>query len=292
MKTLCVLALVLLLPTVAAEPNPANQRDTVAQVPNGLHVVEQLDWTYSDGATYDGIARFYAPSAASGVGVSLVQGSTSRPVSGLQKSASSVAGLDAYRIDLRTVLPTVPNGGTYSVVIEYDLNGAVAPLRTWYAPATMTLFVKPATGQTAASEFFTDFIPAGHDSWHSARSGVAANTTYTVTFAPATMADDSDDMTPWLWLAGGVVAGIVIMMVASRAGWVGGPQGKKFSKGGDMESNTMLEARRRTLLAALKELETAHEAKQVPDDAYAPLKEEYKAQAVRVMRSLEEKKEG
>ena len=90
----------------------------------------------------------------------------------------------------------------------------------------------------------------------------------------------------------GVVVGLFLAYVAVRQGWVSAPgKAKKFVKGGAMESRAVLEARRRTLLAALKELETAHETREVPDDAYGPLKEEYKAQAVRVMRSLEEKKE-
>ncbi|HLE47945.1 MAG TPA: hypothetical protein VI818_06580 [Candidatus Thermoplasmatota archaeon] len=97
--------------------------------------------------------------------------------------------------------------------------------------------------------------------------------------------------TVWIAVFLAAFAGFIIAVVAARQGWLGSARAKKFEKGGEMESNDMLEARRRTLMAALKELEIAHEAKEIPDDAYAPLKEEYKAQAVRVLRTLDDKKE-
>jgi hypothetical protein len=289
-----VALLLLALPNAAAEPDPARQRETVAQTGGGLHVVEQLDWEFATNASYDGVARFQAPAALSNLSVTLWQGSLQRPLppSAVQKAGTTAAGLDLYRVDLKALQASLPADGRYTVVAEYDTSGPSVRLATTYAVSALTVFVRPLDGYGVDSDYFTDWVPAGYDTHHSARANVPANETYTLSFVPQTVAPSSD-RTPMLWGAGGLLAGLVLMLIAVRLGWVASrPRGAKFEKGGTMESRTMLEARRRTLLAALKELEQAHEAKEVPDDAYAPLKEEYKSQAVRVMRNLEEKKEG
>lgn len=288
-----LLALLLLaLPTAAAEPAPARQRDSVIQTENGIHITEQLDWEFSSNASYDGVARFQAPQTISSLSVTFVTGSReeSVSVSAVQKSPGT-EGMDLYRVDLSQLQPSVEAGGRFSVIVEYDVAGKSVRLATTYAVAVHTVFVRPLDGHLANSNEITGWVPAGYEAHHAARQNVAANDTYTITFDAATA--PSRDQNTLLWGVGGLVAGLILMLLAVRMGWVASrPRGAKFEKGGSLESRAMLEARRRTLLAALKDLEHAHEAKEVPDDAYAPLKEEYKAQAVRVMRNLEEKREG
>jgi hypothetical protein len=60
--------------------------------------------------------------------------------------------------------------------------------------------------------------------------------------------------------------GLFLFWVAVRQGWVSAPgKARKFQKGGAMEARTMLEARRRTLLAALKDRDIAARTKGSPD---------------------------
>lgn len=282
----------LVLPIAAAEPAPATQRNSVIQTDGGMHVTEQLDWQFTDNASYEPVARFQAPPAIANLAITLWQGARSSSVPGdaVQRSAGT-GGLDLYRVDLSDLQPSIAAGARYSVVVEYDQAGTTIRLATTYAAGSLTLFVRTLDGWTAASDRFSEWIPVGHDTHHATLQGVAANETHTVTFTRAAAAS-TRNLDTYVWGAGGLFVGLIVMMVAIRQGWVASRAKPKFEKAGAAESRALLEARRRTLLAALKELEQAHEAKEVPDDAYAPLKEEYKAQAVRAMRNLEEKREG
>jgi len=287
-----LLALLLLaLPNARAESAPASQTEMIGQVSaTRLHVAEQLDW--SSGSSDPTVARFQAPPALSNLTVTLWSGGRAQPIpaSAVQKTGPMASGLDLYRADLSS--GQVAQNGSFTVYVEYDVTGTSVKLATTYDVARLTVFVSHKASEAVTSDYFTQWIPIDYRVEHATRNDVPANQTYTFSFQAAPTAP-SQDRTPILWGVLGLVAGIVLMLIGVRMGWVASrPQKAKFEKGGASEARTMLEARRRTLLAALKELEHAHEAKEIPDDAYAPLKEEYKAQAVRVMRNLEEKKEG
>jgi hypothetical protein len=293
-QTWAILALVLLIPTATAEPDPSRGRDGFAQRGTGMHVVHQVDWEIPSADAYDAEAHFYAPQPITNLSVSIVRAAATVPI-----PANSVLKLppvgtfDLYRVNLSAVQPNATAGTRYSLLVEYDLRTTVVQMRNYYALPTLTVFVQPLSGYAATSNTFESFLPTGTGAGHAVRTDAAANLTYDVAFEKIPTAAATRDLTRWVWLGVGLVLGLFLMLVSVRRGWVSAaPPARRFEKGGAMEARTMLEARRRTLLAALKELEQAHEAKEIPDDAYAPLKEEYKAQAVRVMRNLEEKREG
>lgn len=58
------------------------------------------------------------------------------------------------------------------------------------------------------------------------------------------------------------------------------------------ESEELLATKKTLLMNVLKEIEKKHRAKEISDESYRHLKEEYKRDAVEVMRKLEEKKGG
>lgn len=286
-----LLAVLLVTPAASADAAPSSERVYVASVGAHVAVSESLDWTGVTNATYVPVAHFHAPPAIANLSITvLTAGGAPVPVafSAIQKTPSG--DVDTYRIDLRGIQPSAPASGAYEVTATYDASAASVRLRTYYAAPRFTLLAQLRPGEDVGSDLVGGFVPTGTGLYHASRTDVPANTTYTVsvvkTAAPSASANGR-----YLWALGGVVVGLVLAWISVRAGWMGGAKGTKFEKGGAAEPRTMLEARRRTLLAALKELEVAHEAKEIPDDAYAPLKEEYKAQAVRVMRNLDEKGE-
>lgn len=279
------------LPSAQAETTPTATTFILIQDEKGfVDVAEQDDWQVGDNASYEPAAHFYVASGAQNLTVILQTADGGHPALAAQRIKSE-GGFDLYRVDLATAQPTPTNGSRYHLTIAYRLIASAVPAKTYYALPSLVIFARSEARASIQSDFFTDFVPIGLNDVHAARTNVPANQTFTISFVSVPAASSSVDQTKYLWGGLGLLLGIVFMIVAVRAGWVSLASKAKFVKGGQMESKTMLEARRRTLLAALKELEQAHDVKEVPDDAYAPLKEEYKAQAVRVMRSLEEKKE-
>lgn len=298
-RILLPLIALLALPSSAAEPNPSEQVDNVIQTGEAtLHVVESMKWTISDPSSYDGTARFFTQEfGVTNVAVAVgPPGGVKRELASdaYQKDGPAQNGFQGWRANLSAVQPNVTAGSSYAVIIEYDVSGNVLNLRTRYTVASLALIATSQSGFLPESSLFPNLAKIGPNQHHGAAQNVQSDTDNTLAFkrTGAEGAASNVSGSPYLWGAGGLVLGGFLVYGFVRQGWMTPTaRSKKFQKGGAMESRTMLEARRRTLLAALKDLEQAHEAKDVPDDAYFPLKEEYKQQAVRVMRTLEEKKE-
>ena len=287
--------LVLLLPAATAEPAPETQRAFLIQNETGMEISERYDWTLADGVAYEPVAHAFVPSEAAQVVVTFnTANATDQPrtlaASAIQRAIGTV--FDTLTINLTSVQATAAPGAQYTVSVTYQRAGPQAVLKAYYPVAQFTVrAVAIDDGYEAGSP---DMMLAATSAveYHGGRQNLAAGDETEVSFAAKAGAPlQSDNMTKWAWGISGLILGLLVMFVAVKQGWLKGGTGPKFVKGGAMESKAMLEARRRTLMAALKELEQAREANQVPNDAYGPLKEEYKAQAVRVMRSLEEKKE-
>lgn len=289
MKTTYAIPLLLLLltPAATAIPDPDEQVDAILRQDSGMQVVSSIRWNNLDNATWNGTASFWLPGPVEGLAV-LLSG-TGNPQTTLEPSAYSMGQTDGdfqeLRVNLTQAAATVDNGTTVVLVAHYRIAQDHVTMRTYYATEKFTLFASGGEGYEAA------VTPDGFASQHASPVGgpIQADETYQVEFSTVAGTGLRDQ---YVWAVAGVLAGLFLMYVFIRQGWIKSPtKTRKFVKGGAMESKSTLEARRRTLLAALKELEHAHDAKEVDDDVYLPLKEEYKAQAVRVMRSLEEKKD-
>ncbi|HEC94870.1 MAG TPA: hypothetical protein ENI45_02765 [Thermoplasmatales archaeon] len=68
-------------------------------------------------------------------------------------------------------------------------------------------------------------------------------------------------------------------------------KGKETAKPKTYESKEILSTKKEILMNVLKEIEKKHRAKEISDESYNRLKEEYKRDAVEVMRKLEEEKD-
>lgn len=286
---------VLLLPAAAAEPAPGMQRSFLIQNATGIEVSDRYDWTVAEGAAYEPVAHAFVPTGAAPVVVTFnTANATDQPrtlaASAIQRAIGT--SFDTLTINLTSVQASAAPGAQYTVSVTYPVGGTQAVLKAYYAVAAFTVRAVALDDGYQASSPDLMLAATSAVEYHGGKQNVVAGDETVVTFAAKAGAPvQSDDMTKWAWGLSGLVLGLLVMFVAVKQGWLKGGSGPKFVKGGAMESKAMLEARRRTLMAALKELEHAREANEVPNDAYGPLKEEYKAQAVRVMRSLEEKKE-
>lgn len=296
MKPLFLTALVLLLvglPTAhALSPQVSRDRVDLLQDAASVRVSEQLTVTLQDAGAWDKRIHVWVPSVAVNVDVDHVANNLHQAPNHTT-GAADAQGLADLVIDVSPFHASPQAGDTFTVLVFYEVPSSRVSLRTFYASASLAVFASPKADQAASSEELGDAIPVNTATVHWTRQPVNANFTYAVTFQATAGTVAARDLTKYVWGGLGVLAGLFLAYVAVRQGWVQpATKAKKFVKGGAVESMGMLEARRRSLLAALKELEQAHESKEVADDVYAPLKEEYKAQAVRVMRSLEEKKDG
>jgi hypothetical protein len=185
-----------------------------------------------------------------------------------------------------------PTPDNFTIVLSYEAQGVTTFAKSLQcATASLLVFAEPTEGHTVYAVNMGEVVSLGDGRFHVTPGEVGAGYPVTVAFQSEAVAPEVRDMTPYVWGVAGLVAGLLIMFFLLKQGLVTVRRTPKYEKGGGMESVKMLEARRRTLMAAMKELEAAHDAKEIPDEAYSPLKEEYKAQAVRVMRTLESKKE-
>lgn len=96
----------------------------------------------------------------------------------------------------------------------------------------------------------------------------------------------------WVALAVGVVVGIALWAVLVQRGLVQSRARRQVAgvaahETQGLESTPVLEGKKRALLAALKEIEVARQANEIPVDVYDAIKAEYKKQAVAVMRALD-----
>lgn len=105
-------------------------------------------------------------------------------------------------------------------------------------------------------------------------------------FGPVGGGGEGDGGADLNWLLVGIafVAGAVIAYGLAKTR---GPA--RTSRAETMVGRTVaeLEARKRVLMASLKELELAHRSGEIPSDAYNPLKAELKGETVKVMSELE-----
>lgn len=98
---------------------------------------------------------------------------------------------------------------------------------------------------------------------------------------------------PWLFLALGLVAGALLWSQLVARGVVQKKSRKQVAATAAhveaaKESTAILEGRKRALLAALKDLELAKQANELPLEVYDAVKADFKRQAVTVMRALED----
>lgn len=286
------LLLLLLLPTAHAAAPPgvtvARETDVIGYDAERLSVFLLLEYRVTDPAAYASNAtwRFYTPLGVPEPSVKLRRENAESPVDPARVNASGTAGaFAAWAIDLRANLGSLQTNENHTLSLSFNVQAMSVRFKAAAGLPQLVVYVENAGDRPILGERLSSFVPAGARQ-HATATNMADGTEYAVTILASPSAPGRD-MNPYLWGVGGLVLGFALALLWMRRS----PKAKKFEKGGAMESRSVLEARRRTLMAALKELEVAHEAKEVPDEAYAPLKEEYKAQAVRVMRSLEEKKE-
>lgn len=299
---LAVFATLMLLPIATAQPSGAEtdkETDTIRQgIGDGVHVTELLDFHITDTAAYNANATwtFLVQNNATGLKAFAGQNGQEQTVNSSKvassNSGSGIAFYNTVSVNL-TGLFTVTTSDKLTVRIEFSLP-TLYDHQLSHSPAALIVYAEANDGFEPRGKNIPDFFPTG-ERYHAAMTNPPAGLRYSVDFVPASpddnvVAQGTRDLTPYFWAAAGLVAGFLIALYLARRGLFG-TASKKFKKGGTLESGAMLEARRRTLMAALKELEIAHDAKEIPDSAYAPLKEEYKAQAVRVMRTLDEKQD-
>lgn len=109
--------------------------------------------------------------------------------------------------------------------------------------------------------------------------------------APAAPQADANPL-PWLFLVLGLAAGALLWSQLVARGIVQKKSRKQVATTAAhveaaKESVPVLEGKKRGLLAALKELELAKQANELPLDVYDAVKADFKKQAVTVMRALE-----
>lgn len=288
-----LLAALLFVPVIdAAAPAGAvvdKQTDTVKQVTTTTnHISEKIEFRVTVTSQYNGNWSFDIQPGHQNLQAFAIRNGDEQNVNvSVVKDGS---GHDTAYVNLSALHKAIATSDTFSIRFEYDVGPTYDRIVT-SEPAQLVVYAEPIEDQIPVGENLPNFFPTS-DRYHAVDEDVADGHHYTVKFVTVqtTGGGATRDMTPYLYALVGVVAGFLIALMLARRGMIAQKE-KKFVKGGAMESRDMLTARRRTLMAALKELELAHEAKEIPDNAYAPLKEEYKAQTVRVMRNLEEKNE-
>lgn len=287
------LVALILIPAVHAAP-PAGavvdkETDTVEQrTAQSTHVSERIEFRVTVTSQYKGNWSFKIQSGHQNLQALAVRNGQEQAVN--VSIVADGSGHDVVHVNLSEIHTAIATTDRFAVRFEYD----VGPTYDRYVtsqPAQLVVYAEPLGDNVPNGEGLPDFIPTG-DRYHAIAENPPDGYHYYVEFLTVQAGDGAAprDLTPFVYGVIGIITGFLIALVLARRGHIA-QKAKKFEKGGTMESRDMLEARRRTLMAALKELELAHESKEIQDSAYAPLKEEYKAQTVRVMRNLEEKKE-
>ena len=295
--TLLLFALLLLVPATEAAPAQGavvdKETDTVTQsTATTSHVSEKIEFHVTVTSQYNGNWSFDIQPGHQNLEAFAIRNGDEQSVNVTVVKDGS--GHDTAYVNLSAIHTAVATSDTFSIRFEYDV-GATYDRHVTSEPGQLVVFAEPMEGQVPDGEDIPDFVLAG-ERYHAGVENPGDGFRYTVAFKAATTDTDpaggggTRDMTPFFYGLVGLAIGFLLAVILARRGMIG-QKTKKFQKGGAMESRQMLEARRRTLMAALKELELAHDAKEIPDNAYAPLKEEYKAQTVRVMRNLEDKNE-
>lgn len=293
---IALLGLLLAVPNAFAAPGGAAvERVTITLVHDELSIVvwERRDFVVTDPSAYQSNANWTAwIRTGDTFRAELSKGGLEKPVDVQRINATGrqAPGFQEYRLDLGGLFANVQAQDRFSLLVSYDTDAPTYGHRTADAAPTLVVFAQPAPGYAPMGTGVGPFVLSG-ERYHAQLNAVSPDRVLSVQFSQATgpAGGSTGNLDSYFWGGGGLVVGLLLATWAARRGWLGTPPPKRFEKGGQMEPREMLDARRRTLMAALKELELAHEAKEIPDAAYAPLKEEYKAQAVKVMRSLEEK---
>ena len=263
---------------------------------SSILVVEVLRATAT--SSFDGNITMRVPTGASNPTGKVTPSETGNaapvPPARLQVQASSDAyGEGMVRFYMWDVGYAGPQAASFEVEIAYTVTGSTSFVTHIFEPAaTLVVYATPGADREVLAVGMGKLIPTENgEQQHVVVKDAKAGSGVILIFQTASGMASEQDLTKYIWSLAGLFVGLFIMYVIVKQGWIHIQRPRKFEKGGRMESTPTLEARRRTLMAALRELEIAHDAKEIPDDAYAPLKEEYKAQAVRVMRSLDDKKD-
>lgn len=170
----------------------------------------------------------------------------------------------------RVVILYVPGGSSVSAPTEFTQVGG--------APSDPSKVIHFATFGAS------DPMPAGF--WYAVHPGTATTA--------GGEADDGSDWMEWLIPAAlGLVLGAVLWAVLVSKGLVQAKSRKQVAataahvEAAASDPPAVLEGKKRALLAALKEVELAKQANEMPIDVYDAVKADLKKQAVTVMRALD-----
>ncbi len=192
-----------------------------------------------------------------------------------------------------TIVTRQVAGGAFGFTLRAALEAPADRAVVLYVPAGSQVasnldFASPgsSTDGAAAIQFarFTasDAMPA--EAWF---------TLHPLVEAPAPVASGGNDDLVWVFLALGIGAGALLWSRLVAAGVVQKRSRKQVAgtaahvEAAATDSAPVLEGKKRALLAALKEVELAKQANEMPLDVYDAVKADLKKQAVTVMRALE-----
>lgn len=293
------LILCMLVPSgTAVSYHVSKESHTWLQPDAGLLVFIQLDVAVQNGtdaatpAFNPARATFLVPIDAQGFQAEVVQGTARQRVPDALVTTGPAADVNyqAYMANVTGYLSAPSAGSTFLLLAGYATSAPLLQMKLHYAADRLVVYASPRAGYAPESAALGTFLPTAGGQTHAVKLNPGAGFAYDFQFGPELSTGNTRDYSTYGWGMAGLVLGFALAYAGARRGlW--SAKAKRFVKGGEMESATMLEARRRALMAALKELETAHDAKEIPDEVHGALKEEFKAQTVRVLRTLEEKKE-
>ena len=300
-KAVFLVALVLLLPAVNAQPPTFDQayqvRAAVGDIPTTTPTEPAGTWNIEQRLT----VQFDNATSADHT-IALPGGSELVAANCTCNPSKYTVDAQAVRFTLQTDLPS----GAYTLTvttkqvaaeafsfsirspIEVDAQDRVAIL---YVPTALAFDAPVAATSPGMSTDGQSRIEvlAGFGSllWASLHPDDA--------YVPASKAPNQS--MPWIWLAAGVLAGAIAWAILVSRGVVQKKSRKQVAgvaahvEAASNNSPAVLEGKKRALLAALKDIEMARQANEMPVEVYDVVKAELKKQAVTVMRALEQKAE-
>lgn len=299
---LLALTIALLAPTVQAQPPTFSQPYQVragqgelstvdgTEPANGWNVEQRLTVTVDPAAAESARTfRFAYPAGARLVNASCTCAFTR------QESASGV--------NLTVVPPTAAGQHTLRVLTTQALGDGVAMavrapasvdgvvilyVPAGFGPASSIDLTEVGSSTTGDAVIHYGTLPAGTAAFVTVGKGLAQ---------PATTAGGEDEDSPLMeWVlpvALGLVLGVVLWATLVSKGLVQAKSRKQVAataahvEAAASDPPAVLEGKKRALLAALKEVELAKQANEMPVEVYDAVKADLKKQAVTVMRALE-----
>lgn len=198
-----------------------------------------------------------------------------------------------------------PGAGThvFALAMHTPPNGAPAAVPLLYQPSvspwTATIYTRQ--GQTVSSTVAeTTTLPGADRPEYTIHAfGPASGVGYFGLNLPPTATTTTappEGTSPWLYAAAGLLVGAALWALLVARGMVQRRTRKQVAapaahvEAAKAEPVTVLEGRKRALMAALKEVELARQADEMDIPTYDALKAELKKEAVTVMRAIDETK--